>query len=122
MNKRILIAEDDTSIQELLTEYLEHEGFEVTPTNNGQEALDALNSGTIPFLIILDYMMPVMDGPAFLKARAKDDKFKKIPVMYCTGKVSVTIEHENVTHITKPFDLNTLIDHVNHAFQRQSSA
>ena len=63
---RILIVEDDASIRELYKEVLEGEGFEVESCVNGKEALLSLAGQEDPCLILLDMMMPIMDGREFM--------------------------------------------------------
>src|SRR5207245_3461784 len=71
--KRVLVVDDDPDIRELLFTALEDEGFEVVPAANGQEALAIIRTFH-PDVIILDLMMPVMDGWQFVKEmRARDE-------------------------------------------------
>lgn len=62
----ILIVEDETCLRELLRMVLTREGYAVRLVKNGQEAVDYLTAGGRPSLILLDMMMPVLDGPGFL--------------------------------------------------------
>ena len=62
--KLILVVEDDEAIQESLKDVLEQEGYEVAQAYDGQEALDVLGRSR-PAIVLLDFMMPVMDGVAF---------------------------------------------------------
>ena len=73
MAKRILVVEDDTSIRELLVELLESEGYGVASAVNGLEALKYLQSNENPDLILIDLMMPVMDGYAFRTGEEKTE-------------------------------------------------
>src|SRR4051812_25195654 len=66
--KQVLVVEDDASIRELLTELLETESYHVITAQNGADALALFERKIVhPCLILLDLMMPVMDGPTFLK-------------------------------------------------------
>lgn len=78
--KKILVVEDDSFIASAYRVKLEKSGFETKIVYDGKEALEALNMFT-PDLILLDVVMPVMDGFSFLKEIKKDDKFNSIPVI-----------------------------------------
>ena len=105
MSKRILIAEDDGNIRELLRIYLEQEGYKVDVTCNGGEALAQFKRER-PDLVILDIMMPVLDG---IGAMVKIREISNIPVILLTAKSEDTdkILGLNVgadDYITKPFN------------------
>lgn len=77
----ILIVDDDDDIRELLAEFLEDEGYRVTTARNGLDALTLLRAGgTLPRMILLDLMMPVMNGFQFLEAFRRDPALSPIPV------------------------------------------
>lgn len=82
---RVLVVEDDPGNRELLARMLEKEGYRVTETENGSVALESVASDP-PALILLDLMMPVMDGFAFLDALRRSPDFSKIPVVVVTAK------------------------------------
>ena len=87
MSKRlILLVEDDRDIREILAQTLEDEGFAVVKASNGLEALSVVRClPTRPAVILLDLMMPVMDGYAFLAERRKDSALASIPVAVLTA-------------------------------------
>lgn len=86
MNKKILLIDDEPELRESLTEFLENEGFSVTQAANGKVALEILKTGAMPNLILLDYMMPVMDGKTFCQEFNKEEKwFGQIPVVLLTA-------------------------------------
>ena len=66
----ILIVEDDADVRDTMVQVLESEGFSVRATRDGREALDALRAGLRPRLILLDLMMPVMNGWQFREQMA----------------------------------------------------
>jgi CheY-like chemotaxis protein len=110
---KILLAEDDTSIQAIaLMSLARVGGHNVTVVNNGSEALEAAKTGTFD-LILLDVMMPVMDGfEACAKLKA-DDKTRDIPVIFLTAKaqgyeVQKGMNAGAVGYILKPFDPMTI--------------
>ena len=80
----VLIVEDDATIRDGLAELLELEGFRVSRAANGRESLSQLNVGLRPDVIVLDLVMPVMDGLRFLKAM-RDSPHAGIPVLVMTA-------------------------------------
>ena len=104
----VLIVEDDLDIQESVAEILGIEGYSVTVANNGQEGLSLLARISMPCIILLDMMMPVMNGPEFL-AHVKAD-----PVLRACTVLIMTAGHAQppagaVGLIRKPFELPALL-------------
>ena len=81
MRKHILIVENEADIREILQEFFEVEGYEVSTAEHGLEALKALENNVSPDLILLDLMMPVMCGAEFMTRRNLNPKWKDIPVI-----------------------------------------
>src|SRR5215213_7431302 len=81
----ILVVDDDHAIRDSLTELLEDEGYVVARAENGQEALEFLRSNGAPCLILLDLMMPVMDGYEFMDRTQGDPQLADIPVVVITA-------------------------------------
>jgi CheY-like chemotaxis protein len=78
----VLIVEDDEDIRECLTNVLQDEGFETLTARNGQEALEILRrEGTSPVVILLDLMMPVMNGWEFRQRLDVDDSIAHAPII-----------------------------------------
>jgi len=80
-----MIVEDDRDTREMLERFLELEGFEVRTAANGQLALDALREDDTPCVILLDLMMPVMNGWQFRQEQVRDPRFSRIPVVVVTA-------------------------------------
>lgn len=76
----ILLVEDDSFLRKLLSDKLQHEGFELFEATNGQEALDFLKN-TKPILMLLDLMMPGVDGFQVLESVRKEERIKDLPVI-----------------------------------------
>lgn len=108
-SKNILIVEDDEDIREILRLVIELEGYVVHTASNGQEGLEALAKIETPCLILLDLMMPVMDGWAFAEALEKDKLLTKIPfvIVSAFGENASNIKKARGT-IKKPVDLALL--------------
>ncbi len=78
---RILLVEDDHALRDTLADVLADEGFEVACASNGREALEKLGRGLQPDLIVLDLVMPVMDGWAFREAQRQRPELARIPMV-----------------------------------------
>src|SRR5690606_32731818 len=94
----LLLVEDEEAIREVMEAVLQAEGYCVVSTGNGADALDVLRDGLRPCMIILDLMMPVMDGWQFRLAQLRDPELLKIPTVVYTavGNVRETVENLNV--------------------------
>jgi two-component system cell cycle sensor histidine kinase/response regulator CckA len=109
--RRVLIVEDDTDIREALDGLLSTEGFRVTGCCNGREALDCLHSSSKPDLIVLDLMMPVMDGWQYRVAQKHDPALATIPVVALSADVTAKAAAIDAdAYLKKPVDYETLID------------
>ncbi|MEO7092776.1 MAG: response regulator [Polyangiales bacterium] len=111
---RVLVVEDDDDLRGSLTHSLQCEGYEVEEARNGQEALDCLHSGQRPGCILLDLMMPVMNGWQFRDAQQQDPdpKIAEIPVIVLSavgGHVQKVQPLDAVAFMRKPFDLDVLL-------------
>ena len=107
---RLLIVEDDVEIRSTMEELLLDEGFDVVTAGNGQEALDHLR-GTrhLPFAILLDLRMPVMDGRTFLSRRAAEPAWAGIPVIVLTADHASCRVVGASSVLIKPFPLDRLL-------------
>ncbi|MCH6551110.1 MAG: response regulator, partial [Planctomycetes bacterium] len=82
---RVLVVEDDAQIRELMRRTLEKEGWQVDEAEHGREALERVKEH-VPELILLDLMMPVMDGFQFMVELRQDESWRRIPVVVVTAK------------------------------------
>jgi len=111
--QKILYAEDEPDIQSIAQMSLEMMGgYTLKVCNNGQEAVDAAEAFA-PDLILLDVMMPTMDGPTALKTMRQNPALQEVPVIFMTAKVqNQEIEDYKamgaIDVIAKPFDPMTL--------------
>ncbi len=119
MSRKILIAEDDKDILEILTLYLENDGFEVKKAKNGKEAMKILEKEKI-HLIIADIMMPIMNGHELIKKIRKDSN---VPIIILSAK---NMEEDKVlgldigadAYVTKPFKPLEVVANVNAILRR----
>jgi CheY-like chemotaxis protein len=108
---RVLVVEDDFDIRAMIELALELEGFEVTAAANGRDALERLRSGYVPGVILLDLMMPVMNGWEFRDAQRADPALAGIPTVILSGDGNVaekTVALAAAAFIRKPLDLDEL--------------
>lgn len=107
----VLLVEDDTPVREALEEVLVAEGMDVRTAEDGRQALDAILGGLRPGLVLLDLMMPVMDGWQFLEALARRglDGVAPVLVLTATGP-EVRSPAGALATIHKPFDVADLLD------------
>lgn len=106
----ILVVDDDRGALEALSDILEYEGYAVVRAENGQQALEHLHSTPTPNLIILDLLMPVMDGWEF-RTRQKQDPdpaLAAIPVLVITA-VGATAGIDAAMILRKPVDVDALL-------------
>lgn len=107
--KSILVVEDDPVLQGAMKMVLEWEGYRVSCAADGRQALDRLRSDHPPDVILLDWMLPILDGGRFLREQKQDPALAAIPV------ISVTALEEadcpgTAGHIKKPFQPPELLE------------
>ena len=117
MGKRILVVDDDENILNLEKTILEQKGFSVTTAGGGNEALKVLAQEGFD-LILLDVMMPEVDGFTVCRKIKDDPRLKEIPVIFLTAKgggeaLAEGFESGAVMYINKPFTANKLLTIVN---------
>jgi len=108
----VLIVDDDPDIREVLAEALADLGFEVVTAVHGRDALTMLAAMPVrPSAILLDLMMPIMDGYAFLEERTKDAAIREIPLAIVTAGHGIDRARigADTTIIRKPFDMPALV-------------
>ena len=118
MQKRILIVEDEISIIELLTLVLTREGYEVTSCQTGRDAVNMMKQ-FYPHLVLMDVMLPGLDGAGIVKIMAQDDALANIPVIVISALVESAHMFQPYPQVkafcSKPFVLTDLITHVKKA-------
>lgn len=117
MAKSILVVEDEVHLQKLISFILEKEGHKVSAVSNGPDALKLLATDYMPDLVILDILMPGMDGLTVLKNIRADQKNKNVPVMLLTALAQENIVLQGIKmgvkeYIRKPFQPKELASRV----------
>lgn len=115
-SKKILIVDDEEDLVETVRFPLEMEGYHVLVSHNGEEALDQARIEN-PDLILLDLMLPKVDGYEVCHRLKSDDRYKHIPILMLTAKSQEKdmmrgMETGANEYITKPFDIRDLLKKV----------
>ena len=118
MQKRILIVEDEISIVELLTLVLMREGYEVSSCQTGRDAVNMMKEFH-PHLVLLDVMLPGLDGAGIIKIMSEDEMLSNIPVLVTSALVESAHMFQPYPQVkgfcSKPFVLTDLIAKVKKA-------
>lgn len=122
MAKRILVVEDEKDLMETLALRLESNDYEVIKAHDGQEGLDKARKEN-PDLIILDLMLPKMDGYKVCGLLKRDSRYSRIPIIIFTarGQDSDKKMGEDLgadAYITKPFDTKTLLGKIEELIEK----
>ena len=120
----ILVIEDDNDIQELLRYNLERDGFQVTIVGTGEQGLEALKR-TVPDILLLDLMLPGVDGLEICRRVKADARTRRVPVIMLTAKgeeadVVVGLELGADDYVTKPFSPRILGARIRAVLRRQA--
>lgn len=120
--KHIFMIEDSVDIQILLSRFLRGEGYSISYANNGREGLEKLlnSSEELPSVILLDLMMPEMDGFEFRREQQKHAKIAGIPVIVMTADNDIRAKANQLkanAFLKKPFtDVEAILETVGHFF------
>ncbi len=113
VSEGVLVVEDDSDIREIIVKLLQDRGYRVTAVKEGSEALRWLRKEERkPCLILLDLMMPVMDGPSFRLEQRRDPTLAHIPIVVLSAYADL---HETIADMAasavfmKPIDLTALL-------------
>ncbi len=115
--RTVLVVEDDGDILRSIEDALAIEGYDVLVASNGAEALDVLRAGRRPHLILLDLMMPVLNGFEFLDQQRRDAAFASIPVVLLSADTharEMAAASRTNGYLQKPFKFRELLAAVRH--------
>ncbi len=108
----LLVVEDDVGVSESLAHVLRSEGYEVEIAASGAEALRRLQQQPLPSLILLDLMMPEMDGIAFRRAQLRDPRLRRVPVVIISARPDVARQAQALEaddYLRKPMSFEELL-------------
>ncbi|HEV8321474.1 MAG TPA: response regulator [Myxococcota bacterium] len=111
-NRCVFVVEDDADAREMLSQVLALEGYFVVAAANGREALEHLRRGAQPCVILIDLMMPVMNGWEFRSEQVRDPDLAGIPLVVISGDGGIDQKAASVGAdgwLRKPIDLDTLL-------------
>jgi len=122
--KKVLVVDDDRSLTELLQMVLEDAGYEVTLAENGREAIVSAAKEP-PDLVVLDVVMPEMDGWATSDHLLSHERTAKIPIIFLSARVGAEDQLRGwyrgaFDYLTKPFDIQELLEKVSQALAEPS--
>ena len=107
----VLIVEDDADLRDMMAQLLSIEGFGATTVANGQQALDYLREHGSPKLILLDLMMPVMDGWEFRREQQRNPAIAEVPVVVLSALDKArAVDLSADAFLKKPLDFDRLLD------------
>jgi CheY-like chemotaxis protein len=111
MSGHILVVDDDDTVREALCDALELEGYRAVGMPHGAAAMQHLRTGARPCLILLDLMMPVMDGRTFRQTMLADESLTDIPIIIITaagGQAAADLPASRI--LPKPLHMDSVID------------
>jgi CheY-like chemotaxis protein len=111
----ILVVDDDLDVRTILAEILSDEGYSVETAANGHEALERLEGGVRPSMILLDLMMPVMDGWEFRRRQLASPTLASLPVVVFTAHANAQEAASRMSAargLDKPVDIHALLQAV----------
>jgi CheY-like chemotaxis protein len=109
--RRVLVVEDERTIRRSIAGYLEDAGYTVDEAENGAEALERIRAAT-PDVVVLDLLMPVMGGRAFVAALRQDVRYGAVPVVLLSAAHDLPAAAEELqprASLAKPIDLDVLL-------------
>jgi CheY-like chemotaxis protein len=112
--KTVLVVEDDSDIRDIVQDLLESEGYDVIPASHGRQALEFLTEvkeSARPALVILDMMMPLVDGRQVLETMRRDPRLASIPVLVISAVIREKPEGATA-FLRKPVSLDKLFETV----------
>jgi DNA-binding response OmpR family regulator len=112
----VLVVEDDRDLSEALRHLLQLEGFETICVGDGAAALEYLRASPSPCLVLLDLMLPKIDGARVREALRRDPRLRTVPVVILSSRTDtpLTARRLDAGYLTKPFEADVLLETVRH--------
>jgi CheY-like chemotaxis protein len=111
-DKTVLIVEDDEVIRDVLQQLLQYQGYATVTANHGKDALRKLEEQPCPALLLMDLMMPVMNGWELLAALRADERWRKLPVIVLSagGEAHELAGDTHARFLKKPLRMHALLE------------
>jgi CheY-like chemotaxis protein len=106
----VLVVEDDDDIRNAIVDLLEAEGYNTKWAINGKDALEKLTKIPRPCLVLLDMMMPIMNGRQFLDEVMKDSTLAPLPVLIVSAVADKTNTEGAIGFLKKPIDIDVVLN------------
>jgi len=115
----VLVVEDQKAQREMMVSLLEQDGWEVLAAGDGDEALEIVRGGQIPDVVVMDVVMPRMNGYQLVRQLREYPQTKQVPVLMCSSKGETFDKHWGLkqgadAYIVKPFEPQDLLGTVRH--------
>ena len=125
MSESVLIVEDDPAIAAALGRFLDNAGYSTTSATNGKEALDVLQRGVRPSVVLVDLMMPLMSGWELVECLNRDDTLSQIPVVIMSAYPKLVgqakLRAMNLPFLEKPIHFEELLGTIRNVARPSSS-
>ena len=111
--ERVLVVEDNPEVREAIVDLLDDSGYQTSTAANGREAIDRLLAGERPNVILLDLMMPVMDGFQFRAAQRAEPELMNIPIVVLSAHINACRVAQVLgaaAGLQKPFKMTELVE------------
>jgi len=112
-NRHVLIVEDDEDIRQAVVDVLQHEGYTTQEARDGREALALLNLRPLPGCIVLDLLMPVMDGPTLVTEMTARPPLDTVPIVVLSASMPMAQARQRVKAaewLEKPVTIDRLVE------------
>lgn len=116
MNRSVLVVDDDSMIRDFLRLALEHAGFAVDEATDGLDALEKIRQNP-PDLVIMDGIMPKMDGFAACQRLRSQEATADLPIIMLSGRIEDNIQTQATSYLSKPVSYKCLIEMIHRALE-----
>jgi CheY-like chemotaxis protein len=110
--EKVLVVDDDVLIRESLRDVLMASDYEVLTAANGQDAIDVIKKNGLPNVVLLDLMMPVMNGWEFMGACQKDPRMANLPVVIVSAVANQDTAYGAAGYLRKPIKIENVLNAV----------
>ncbi|MGI8586371.1 MAG: response regulator [Chloroflexia bacterium] len=121
---KVLVVDDDPAILDICADLLESEGYDVALAANGQQAINQMGTNA-PDVVLMDIMMPVLNGVEACRRMKADPETARIPVVLMSARTNLNRQNQELDSadalLAKPFDINHLLDTIQELLSEHST-